>query len=257
MRIRCLTAIGVVAVGVSMVTGGCSAPATPPTPAHLVRAVPGAIVHPNGPFPGLRYRDGGTAALQGSPPPASSALPGANDLLSTGATGTAGAIVLAAADSGIWRSTDGGASWRREFGGIRAWALTAIPGGGYAALGDLPLPSGASGVSAPVLATSATGLSWRLEKVAVPASSWSFGYGYRFALSGLGPGASGVAVPDNGAFFGGGTPGGPAGYRCRRPVCPARPAVWPCCPAGGPCSPPGRVPAAAARVPSTSPPTAA
>jgi photosystem II stability/assembly factor-like uncharacterized protein len=214
MRIRCLTAIvAVAAVGLSIVAVGCSAPAIPPSPAHLVRAVPGATAHPNGPFPGLRYRDGGTATLQGTPPPASSALPGANDLLSTAATGTGGATVLAAADSGIWRSTDGGARWRREFGGIRAWSLTAIPGGGYAALGDLPLPSGASGVSAPVLATSATGLSWRLEKVAVPASSWPFGYGYRFALSGLGASARGVAVPDNGAFFGGATPGGPAAYR--------------------------------------------
>jgi hypothetical protein len=141
MRIRCLTAVGAVAaVGLSIVTAGCSARAIPPSPAHLVRAVPGATVHPNGPFPGLRYRDGGTVPLQGTPPPASSALPGANDLLSTAATDTAGATVLAAADSGIWRSTDGGASWR-------------------------------------------------LEKDAVPASSWPFGYGYRFALSGLGPSA--------------------------------------------------------------------
>src|SRR5580692_6805405 len=124
MRKRCLTAIGVAAVALVVITAGCSAPAVPPSPAvpprpavppspaPLVRAVPGATVHPNGPFPGLRYRDGGTAALQGTPPPASSSLPGANDLLSTG---TAGAAVLAAADSGIWRSTDGGASWRLEF----------------------------------------------------------------------------------------------------------------------------------------------
>ena len=216
---RCPTAIGVVAVGLVMVTAGCSAsavpptPAVPPSPAHLVGAVPGATVHPNGPFPGLRYRDGGTATLQGTSAPASSALSGANDLLSAAATGTVGATVLAAADTGIWRSTDGGASWRREFGGIRAWSLTAIPGGGYAALGDLPLPGGASGVSAPMLAISATGVSWRLEKVAAPASSWPFGYGYRFVLSGLGASARGVAVPDNGAFFGGATPGGPAAYR--------------------------------------------
>jgi photosystem II stability/assembly factor-like uncharacterized protein len=221
MRISYLTAIGAVAaVGLSIITAGCSATATatPPAAADLVHAVPGASAHPHGLFPGLRYRDGGTATLQGTPPPASSALPGANDLLSTAATATvatatAGATVLAAADSGIWRSTDGGASWRRELGGIRAWSLTAIPGGGYAALGDLPLPAGASGVGAPVLATSATGLSWRLEKVAVPGSSWPFGYGYRFAMSGLGASARGVAVPDNGDFDGGATAGGPAAYR--------------------------------------------
>jgi photosystem II stability/assembly factor-like uncharacterized protein len=221
MRISYLTAIGAVAaVGLSIISAGCSATATgtPPAAAQLARAVPGASAHPHGLFPGLRYRDGGTATLEGAPPPASSALPGANDLLSTAATATVatatgGATVLAAADSGIWRSTDGGASWRRELGGIRAWSLTTIPGGGYAALGDLPLPAGASGVGQPVLATSATGLSWRLEKVAVPASSWPFGYGYRFALSGLGASARGVAVPDNGEFDGGATAGGPAAYR--------------------------------------------
>jgi photosystem II stability/assembly factor-like uncharacterized protein len=214
MRISYRAAIGAVAAaGLSIITVGCSATATPPSPAGLVRSVPGASVHPNGLFPGLRYRDGGTAKLHGTAPPASSALPGANDLLSMAATATAGATVLAAADSGIWRSTDGGASWQRELGGIRAWSLTAIPGGGYAALGDLPLPSGASGIGAPVLATSANGLSWRVEKVAVPASSWPFGYGYRFALSGLGASARGVAVPDNGEFDGGATAGGPAAYR--------------------------------------------
>jgi photosystem II stability/assembly factor-like uncharacterized protein len=217
MRNSYLTAIAVVAAaGLSIISAGCSATATPPTPADLARAVPGATVHPNGLFPGLRYRDGGTARLQSVPPPASTALPGANDLLSMAGAGTgdaAGAAVLAAADSGIWRSTDGGARWQRELGGIRAWSLTAIPGGGYAALGDLPLPAGASGIGAPVLATSATGLSWRLQKVAVPASSWPFGYGYRFALSGLGASAIGVAVPDNGEFDGGATAGGPAAYR--------------------------------------------
>lgn len=134
-------------------------------------------MHPSGLFPGLRFRDGGTAGLRSTPPPASSALPGANDLLSMAATATADATVLAAADTGIWRSADGGSSWKRELGGIRAWSLTAIPGGGYAALGDLPLPSGASGIGAPVLATSANGLSWRMQKVAVPASTWPFGSG--------------------------------------------------------------------------------
>lgn len=209
-----LTASGAAAAaGLSIVTAACSAPASPPSSAGLVRAVAGARIHPSGPFPGLRYRDGGTAGLRGTPPPASSALPGANDLLSMAATATAGATVLAAADTGIWRSADGGASWQRELDGIRAWSLTAIPGGGYAALGDLPLPSGASGIGAPVLATSANGLRWRMQKVAVPASTWPFGYGYRFALSGLGASARGVAVPDNGEFDGGATAGGPPAYR--------------------------------------------
>lgn len=195
-----------VLAGLTILAAGCS---TTGSPVALAGTVPGASLHPNGPFPGVRYRDGGTAALESAPPPASSALPGANDLLTVGTTG---ATVLAAADSGIWRSTDGGRSWLQVLGGIRAWSVTAVPGGGYAALGDLPLPAGASGMGAPELATSANGISWRMEKVAASGSTstspFPFGYGYRFVLSGFGAGAWGVAVPDSGWFS-----GGPSAYR--------------------------------------------
>jgi len=217
IKFRVLSAATAAVAGLSIALVGCSAKASPSSAAP-VRSVPGASMHRDGPFPGLRYRYGGTASLNGAPAPASSALPGANDLLAVGAADTSAAhatpaSVLAAADSGVWRSADGGRTWQQELGGIRAWSLTAIPGGGYAALGDLPLPSGASGIGAPVLATSANGISWRMAKVTVPASSWSFGYGYQFVLSGLGTGAQGVAVPDNGAFEGPAMAGGPTAYR--------------------------------------------
>jgi photosystem II stability/assembly factor-like uncharacterized protein len=156
-------------------------------------------MHPGGPFPGLRYLDGGTAKLTSAPPRASSALPGANDLL------TAGSAVLAAADTGVWRSADGGISWHRVLTGVRAWSVTAVPGGGYAALGSLPSPDGTGG---PVLASSQNGITWRIRAVRAPASQWPFGYGYRFVLTGLGVAADGIAVPDIGAGM-----SGPAAYR--------------------------------------------
>jgi Photosynthesis system II assembly factor YCF48 len=187
---------GAIVAGVSIIAGGC---ATMASPATLAGSVAGASLHPRGPFPGLRYHDGGAAGLASAPPPASSAVAGANDLL------TAGTAVLAAADTGIWRSADGGIVWRRVVNGVRAWSLAAVPGGGYAALGSLPSPDG---VGAPVLATSQYGIIWRMRRVHAGASPWPFGYGYRLVLSGLGPTAAGVAVPDAGELE-----GGPPAYR--------------------------------------------
>jgi hypothetical protein len=87
--------------------------------------------HPRGPFPSVRYyASGGTARLTSVPLPASAALPCANDLLA------AGAVVLAADDTGIRRSDDDSATWRHLVGGLRAWSIAAIPGGGYAVLGS-------------------------------------------------------------------------------------------------------------------------
>ena len=181
--------------GLSIIAAGCALAGS----AAPAGSVGDARLHPHGPFPGLRYVDGGTARLTSARPPGSSALPGANDLL------RAGSAVLAAADTGIWRSADGGISWHRELGGFRAWSLTAVPGGGYAALGGLPSPDGIGG---PVLATSPDGISWRVRPVRAPASPFPFGYGYRLVLSGLGLAADGIAVPDIGAGV-----SGLAGYR--------------------------------------------
>jgi photosystem II stability/assembly factor-like uncharacterized protein len=184
-----------IVVALSMIAAGCGVPG----PARLSGSVANARLHPHGLFPGLRYFDGGTARLTAVPAPASSAPPGANDLL------TDGGAVLAAADTGIWRSADGGSSWRRVLKGIAAWSLTAVPGGGYAALGGLPSRNGVGG---PVLATSRNGVSWRLRRARATASPWSFGYGFRMVLSGLGAAADGVAVPDVGAGQ-----SGASGYR--------------------------------------------
>jgi photosystem II stability/assembly factor-like uncharacterized protein len=187
-------ALCAILAGLSIIATGCGAVASQAGRASQAGHVAGARLHPHGPFPGLRYRDGGAARLTSAPQPASSALPGANDLLAAG-TG-----VLAATDTGIWRSADGGTSWHRMRTGIEAWSLAAVPGGGYAALGSLRAPNGPG---APVLATSKDGISWQLRQVRAPSSQGPFGYGYRFALSGPGATAAGVAVPDAGALVGG------------------------------------------------------
>jgi len=176
--------------------------------------VAGAVRHPGGPLPGLRYRYGGTATLTAAPPPVSAALPGGNDVLVAGraAGWTArpgGAVLLAAGDSGIWRSADSGATWRRVLSGIQAWSLTPMTGGGYAALGVVPGPDApglTQGVSQPELATSADGVSWHMTKVPEPSAQALFGYGYRLALSGTGRTSAGVAVPDPGAMMAGAAP---------------------------------------------------
>jgi photosystem II stability/assembly factor-like uncharacterized protein len=187
---------GAVLAGLLIFVAGCT---TEPGPAATTGAVADATLHPHGPFPGLHYRDGGTARLTSVPPPASAALPGANDLLAVGA------VVLAAGDTGIWRSDDGGATWHQLVGSFRAWSIAAIPGGGYAVLGALPQQVNV--VAAPVLATSENGISWRTRRIrAAGASQWPFGYGYRFVLDGLGAAADGVAVPDAGMFPSGSAP---------------------------------------------------
>jgi photosystem II stability/assembly factor-like uncharacterized protein len=154
--------------------------------------------------------------MTSTPPPASAALPGANDVIAAGgsaagsgggsAGNAGGGVLLAAADSGIWRSADSGATWRLEVSGIQAWSVTAMNGGGYAALGVIPGPDApgvTAGVSLPELATSSDGVSWHVTKLAEPTGQSSFGYGYRLLLTGTGAGATGVAVPDPGEFFGG------------------------------------------------------
>jgi hypothetical protein len=140
-------------------------------------------------FPGLHVRYGGVARLAPAIPPASAALPGANDLLA------AGSATLAATSLGIFRSTDGGATWRRVLSGLSAWSLTAA-GGGYAAMGNLP---GKLNLGPPVLAVSRDGVRWRIKRITGTRSQTGGvvpGSGYRFALSGLGPRATGTAVPD-------------------------------------------------------------
>lgn len=175
----------------------------------------GAVRHPGGPLPGLAYRYGGTATLTATSPPASTALPGASDVLvAAGAAGSAprpgGAVLLAAADSGIWRSADSGATWQRVLSGIQAWAVTVVTGGGYAALGVVPGPNApglTQGMSRPELATSADGVRWHVTEVPEPSAQALFGYGYRFVLSGTGPASAGVAVPDLGAMMADTAPG--------------------------------------------------
>jgi photosystem II stability/assembly factor-like uncharacterized protein len=196
---------GVVSAGLLVLAAGCVNVAGTP------RVSTAAVRHPGGPLPGLRYRYGGTATLTPTSPPASSALPSANDVLvAAGAAGSAarpdGAVLLAAADSGIWRSADSGAAWQRVLSGIQAWAVTPMTSGGYAALGVVPGPGAPGltpGVSQPELATSANGVTWHLTRLPEPSAQALFGYGDRLVLSGAGPGSAGVAVPDPGAMMGG------------------------------------------------------
>ncbi len=155
-------------------------------------------------FPGLRYTYRGVARLRYASPPASAALAGANDLLATGP-----AAILAATNTGIYRSADGGRTWARGFTGPRLWgwsALDAMPGGGYAALGErlgrgMRVQDGGvtagTAPPAPVIAFSADGIHWQLRTARSP-----FAYGGpvlledQIALSGSGPHAVGFAVPD-------------------------------------------------------------
>jgi hypothetical protein len=158
---------GVVVAGLLGLAAGCvSVSNTPLVPAGGGPAA-AAVRHPGGPLPGLRYRYGGTATLTATSPPASAALPGANDVLVAGrAAGSparpGGAVLLAAADSGIWRSADSGATWQRMLSGIQAWSVTPMTGGGYAAIGVSPRPGaprGSGGVRQPEQAPSADAVS--------------------------------------------------------------------------------------------------
>ncbi len=157
--LRAVAALPVI-TALSLLAAGCVAS----VPGPAAAAGPGAAgiarqLHRL--FPGFRLRYGGTARLTATAPPASAALPGANDLL------TAGHAVLAAADSGIWRSVDGGTSWRPVLAGIRAWSLTAVLSGGFAAIGNRPARNG---LGPAVLATSPDGVHWRLLRVRAPGS---------------------------------------------------------------------------------------
>lgn len=170
-------------VALALIAAGCSAPAAT-SPAGS--AAQSAKLHRL--FPGLRLRYGGTVSARSAAAPPSAALPGANDLI------TAGRAILAATGQGIWRSTDGGLAWHLVLGGAAISALASVPGGGYAALGGRPGPNG---VGPPVLATSTDGVHWQTHPVSAPSNEpYPFGFGYRFALSSLGPHGTGIAVPD-------------------------------------------------------------
>jgi hypothetical protein len=87
---------GVVSAGLLMLAAGCvsvsGTPRVSGTPLVPTGESPAAMAvrHPGGPLPGLRYLYGGTATLTAASPPASSALPGANDVLvAAGAAGAA------------------------------------------------------------------------------------------------------------------------------------------------------------------------
>lgn len=173
--------------------GPATSTGTTATPAGTPRATRGNA------FPGLRYHDAGMARIISMAAPSSGALGGANDLLPVGR------VLLAATDTGLARSVDGGASWTDVLTGIPMWSLTAAASGGVVALGERQ--SGA-GPGQPVIATSQDGVHWATEpvRIAGPSPIWPFGDGYRIAFSGIGAGSIGIAVPDIVASSAGGTP---------------------------------------------------
>lgn len=174
-----------VLVALAMLVAGCGGSA-PGATGQARTSGPLASLHRL--FPGMHLRYGGAARLTPAAPPRSTALPGASDLLA------AGRVVLAATDLGIWRSADGGTSWRQVLSGAGIWSLSAVRGAGYAAIGNLPATDR---LGPAVLATSADGVHWRMLRVRAPRSSpIPLGYGYRIALSGFGSHAVGIAVPD-------------------------------------------------------------
>jgi photosystem II stability/assembly factor-like uncharacterized protein len=167
------------AVASLCILAACGTAVTSTAGPAAARRVPGL-------YPGLRYNYAGQARLAIQRPPASAALPGASDLLATPDG------VLAATSRGIWRSTDSGVTWQPVLTGLPMWSLAKVPGG-YAANGNR-----AGKPSSPVLAVSTDGVHWKVEGVAAPRSDLGqpFGWGYRFALSGLGPHTVGIAVSD-------------------------------------------------------------
>lgn len=180
------TALAFLVAG-ALIVAGCGGSA----PRSAASAEPVQARHLHKLFPGLNVRYGGVARLTKAAPPLSAALPGANDLLVAGSSRAS--TVLAATDLGIFRSTDGGATWRPVLTGVEAWSLTAAASGGYAAIGNLP---GKPNFGPAVLVTSADGVHWRVRKVTAPRSVIPFGGGYRLAMSGIGPHATGIAVAD-------------------------------------------------------------
>ena len=173
-------------VALALVAAGCAVPAASTTSGSAGSAAQSVKLQRL--FPGFRLRYGGTVKAQAAAAPPSAALPGANDLI------TAGHSILAATGQGIWRSTDGGLAWHRVLGGAQFSALTAVTAGGYAALGSRERAYGAGPA---VLATSTDGVHWQTHPVSAPSNPpYRFGFGYRFALSSLGPHGTGIAVPD-------------------------------------------------------------
>lgn len=144
---RSRTLLPVIAgLAIALIATGCGTSSRGQTASPTTR-IPSWLHHL---FPGFELHYGGTARLKSTPPPRSSALPGANDLLA------ADGGVLAATGRGIFESTDGGVSWQQVLAGINASSLVSVQSGGYAALGTLPATSG-NGPA--VLATSRTGRS--------------------------------------------------------------------------------------------------
>ena len=184
-------------VALALIAGGCAVPASRPAghrPAATSASEPAGFPGTEREtlrrlFPGFDVSYGGTPRLTAAAAPRSAALPGANDLL------VAGPAILAATASGIWRSADGGISWRQVLGGLAVSALTAVPGGGYAALGSRPSRGGQGPA---MLAISTDGVHWRASQVTARTAGlpYPFGFGYRFALSSLGRHGIGIAVPD-------------------------------------------------------------
>lgn len=156
VRRRTLVAI-IAGLAVALVATGCGTSSGGQTASPTTR-LPSWLHHL---FPGFELRYGGTARLKSTPPPRSSALPGANDLLA------ADGGVLAATGQGIFRSTDGGVSWQQVLSGVNASSLASVQSGGYAALGTLPATSG-NGPA--VLATSRDGAHWMVRRVTTPAN---------------------------------------------------------------------------------------
>jgi hypothetical protein len=177
-------------VTLALLAAGCGASSAGQAAGHGTGRVPAGLHQL---FPGFALHYRGTARIRPARPPRSSALPGAYDLLAVRAS------VFAATGQGIFRSTDGGVSWRQVLSGISAASLASVPAGGYAALGTLPA---ANNNGPAVLATSRDGVHWRIRRVAVPAAfPLSLGL-YRFALTGLGPTSAGIAVPNGLWTFG-------------------------------------------------------
>jgi photosystem II stability/assembly factor-like uncharacterized protein len=178
----------VASLAVALLAAGCGTATIPvgvrSTPAPSPTAT--ATDDPGQPFAALHAHDGGPAKLIATPPPASTALSGANDLLA------ADGSILAATDNGVYRSDDGGTTWRRLVAHVAVWSLTRTPDGGFAALGDRA-PLGAQ-MNSPVVLTSRDGRRWKMVAARTPRSDW-VGVG-RMVLSGTGPDAVGVMVPD-------------------------------------------------------------
>lgn len=136
-------------------------------------------------FPGLRLRDNGHARLVSTPAPPSQDPAGANDLA------VSGGLLVAAGETGVALSRDGGASWQRTLRGMRVWSLTRTADGGFAGLGE----RGDGDQAVSVVVTSRDGMDWHVVRIDGRAGSGPT-YGYRMVMSGTRSSAVAIAVPD-------------------------------------------------------------